>query len=287
MRDVYYDTLVKLGIIKFETHLVFIAGLPKSGTTWLEQLLWNTPGLVQLNKSFIRTYPSGHSINLKHPHYVQPNMLNCAPKNLLSFLKLHLDPHPKNIHILNELGIKTVILIRDIRDMLISRYYHVLCDQNHWDYQRLIKISSQSRLLESMKSISPNDSVPVIEYYNYWINGWLKNIRLYPDFFLLIKYEDMKLDLFSVLKRTYNFYGSQLSDSSIRKIIFTQKKRHFKELERSLSENLNLIGHEHSTFRKGIVGEWRTSYNQELKDYAKTYSGQTLIDSGYEKDLNW
>ena len=76
----------------FETHLVLIAGLPKSGTTWLEQLLGSTPGLVQLNKSFIRTYPSGHSINLKHSHYVHPDMLNCAPKNLLSFLKLPLDP---------------------------------------------------------------------------------------------------------------------------------------------------------------------------------------------------
>ena len=80
MLDVYYDYLVILDKIKFETHLVLIAGLPKSGTTWLEQLLGSTPGLVQLNKSFIRTYPSGHSINLKHSHYVHPDMLNCAPK---------------------------------------------------------------------------------------------------------------------------------------------------------------------------------------------------------------
>ena len=58
-------------------------------------------------------------------------------------------------------------------------------------------------------------------------------------------------------------------------------------MERSLAENLVVIGREQSTFRKGIVGEWRTSYNKELKDYVKTYSGQTLIDSGYEKDLNW
>ena len=51
-----------------------------------------------------------------------------------------------------------------------------------------------------------------------------------------------------------------------RKIIHTQKKRHFKDLERSLAENLVVIGREQSTFRKGIVGEWRTSYNKELKD---------------------
>ncbi len=207
--------------------------------------------------------------------------------NLLSFLKLHLDPHPDNIHILDELGIKAVVLIRDIRDMLISRYYHVIHDKNHWDYQRLIKIPSQSRLLESMKAIDPEDSVPVIEYYDYWINGWLKKIRSDPEFFLLIKYEEMKSNLFYVMKRIHNFYGSQVSDSSIRKIIHTQKERHFKDLERSLAENLIVIGREHSTFRKGIVGEWRTSYNKELKDYVKTYSGQTLIDSGYEKDLNW
>jgi hypothetical protein len=99
-------------------------------------------------------------------------------KNLLSFLKLHLDPHPENLHILDETGLKTVVLIRDTRDMLISRYYHVINDKNHWDYQRLKFFSSQSRLLESMKAIDPEGSISVIEYYNYWINGWLKNNKI-------------------------------------------------------------------------------------------------------------
>ena len=166
MKDFYNDYCVRLDLIKFERHLLFIAGLPKSGTTWLEQLFNYTPGLVQLNKSRLRKYPSIQSLNLKHSHYIHPEMLSCAPKNLLSFLKLHLDPHPENLNILEESGLKTVVLIRDIRDKLISRYYHVMNDQNHWDYERLKNISSQSRLIESMKAKDPESSMLVIEYYN-------------------------------------------------------------------------------------------------------------------------
>jgi|ETNmetMinimDraft_8_1059916.scaffolds.fasta_scaffold258854_1 hypothetical protein len=97
----------------------------------------------------------------------------------------------------------------------------------------------------------------------------------------------MKSNVFSIMKRIFNFYGSKISDSSIRKIIHTHNKIYFKYSKRSLPENLNIGGREQSTFRKGIAGEWRVLYNQELMDYVKTYSAQTLINSGYEKDINW
>ena len=65
-------------------HIFFVAGMPKSGTTWMEQLLACTPGLVQLNGSTIRNYP--RKIDLKHPHDLDLKMLECAPKEKLSFL---------------------------------------------------------------------------------------------------------------------------------------------------------------------------------------------------------
>ena len=83
------------------------------------------------------------------------------------------------------------------------------------------------------------------------------------------------------------FYGINLSDSSITKIIHKNKKVHSKVSKSSLSENLKKVGREQSTFRKGVPGEWRSKFNQELIDYVKIHSAETLINSGYEKDHNW
>ena len=97
----------------------------------------------------------------------------------------------------------------------------------------------------------------------------------------------MNSNLSFVLKSILKFYGVELSDSSIRKIIHKNKKLHSTVSKSSLSENLNKVGREQSTFRKGVTGEWRSLFNQELIDYVKIYSAETLINSGYEKDNNW
>tara|TARA_Y100000031_G_C8193047_1_gene372344 strand:+ start:393 stop:1172 length:780 start_codon:yes stop_codon:yes gene_type:complete len=259
--------------------------MPKSGTTWLCQLLALTPGMVQLNKSFIRNYPGRpNSINI---HDVDPQMLTCAPQNSLSFLKLHLNPYSRNFSILEDHNIKTVVLIRDLRDMLISRQYHVIANKSHWDNKRLMNFPPESRLLESMKGVIPELSVNVIDYFIFWVNGWIDKTVTDPNKTLLIKYEEMNSDLFFVLKKIYKFYEYYIDDAMISKIIIKQKKKHKNEKKRSLEENLKLIGRYRSTFRQGIVGQWQSEYNSETKDFVKNYAGDILIKSGYEKDLSW
>ncbi|MCP4378239.1 MAG: sulfotransferase domain-containing protein, partial [bacterium] len=187
--DIASDKLSKNGTVLCETHLIFIAGLPKSGTTWLEQLLANTRGWVQLNKSCLRSFPG--SVQLLHEHDADERMLTCAPKNKLSFLKLHLNPYPRNFSILDKLGIKTVVLIRDLRDMLISRYHHVVSQQSHWDHKRLMSIPESSRLLESMKGVRPADAISVIDYYDSWVSGWMDRLGADQTHSIAIKYEEM------------------------------------------------------------------------------------------------
>ena len=46
-------------------------------------------------------------------------------------------------------------------------------------------------------------------------------------------------------------------------------------------ENVN------SHFRKGVAGDWRNHFDDELKTRFKILYGDALIAAGYEKDLNW
>ena len=42
-----------------------------------------------------------------------------------------------------------------------------------------------------------------------------------------------------------------------------------------------------STFRKGVIGDWKNHFTEEHKQAFKEMCGRELIDLGYEKDLNW
>ena len=285
MEDMASDKLSGSGEVLFKTHLIFVAGLPKSGTTWLEQLLDNTPGMVQLNKSSLRAYPS--FIELPHLHDVDKRMLTCAPKNRLSFLKLHLNPYPRNFSILDELNIKTVILIRDLRDMLISRYHHVISQQSHWDHQRLMDMPESSRLLESMKVVGPEDTISVIDYYDSWVSGWMDRAKADDKNSITVKYEEMSAGISLVLRRIYDFYGYEITDEGIEEVITKQKAKQEIDRTRDLKTNLKQRGRATSTFRKGITGQWRELFDEPLKDFVKARAGQALIKTGYEKDLSW
>ena len=41
------------------------------------------------------------------------------------------------------------------------------------------------------------------------------------------------------------------------------------------------------TFRKGLIGDWKSHFTPEHKDAFKRVAGQLLIDLGYEKDFEW
>jgi hypothetical protein len=271
--------------VAFESNLFFIAGLPKSGTTWLEHLLDCTPGLVQLNKSILRSYP--RNIQLKNQHDLHPDMLDCVPKNKLSFLKLHLNPFPRNYVLLDDRGIKVVVIIRDLRDMLISRYHHIISEDSHWDHQRLKSTAENMQLFESMKGVSPEDSETALEYYSSWIAGWIDKAKVTPNDTIIVRYEDLKKNTFSTLKKIYDFYGYQIEDKSVHEIITQQANKHKSEQNQTLRANLLEKGRFSSTFRKGIVGEWNDCFNPQIKALVKDKAGNVLISAGYEKDFDW
>lgn len=43
----------------------------------------------------------------------------------------------------------------------------------------------------------------------------------------------------------------------------------------------------HSHFRSGVSGDWRKYANDDMKRWVKEAVGETLIEMGYEKNLNW
>jgi hypothetical protein len=271
--------------IKFGNHLFFIAGMPKSGSTWLQQLLSSNRNLVKLNSSFLRSFPI--KVKLGHPHNLNNLMFSCAPKNKFSLLKLHPHPSKSNLDILKKNNVKTVILIRDIRDVLVSDYFHSIVDKKDYKYSLLKGLSAEDALLKSVKTINAHNDISDLEYYVNWLDGWVKESEKNPLNTLIIKYEEMHANLADVLKRIYNFYEYDINIDDINSLIVKHRLKHIQDLKGDFKKNLRKKGSYISTYRNGQINTWNQFFDTMHNPYIKKRISGILIKTGYEKDNSW
>jgi len=95
-----------------------------------------------------------------------------------------------------------------------------------------------------------------------------------------ISFEALKRDPVSELKRALANIGAPVDELALAK---TAEANSFakKSGREPGTENKS------SLFRKGISGDWKNRFDEELKDMFKAFAGDFLIETGYEKDKNW
>ena len=130
--------------IKSNSNFVWCAGLPKSGTTLIEKIFENLP-YINMKYSMKRIYYPG---KLDHIHGISSPMLSNLPKKKFTFLKTHSHYSINYEKIALEKNAKIIISLRDLRNVMISRYHHVISDKTH-RHHKLIKWYSRHYYLLS------------------------------------------------------------------------------------------------------------------------------------------
>jgi hypothetical protein len=246
-------------------HVLFIAGLPKAGTTWMKNLLGAVPG-------YKVRWPYDPD-NCVYDHDVCEGVFANLPWDLYSVVKLHTRFTPANLKVIEKFGLRTVIMYRDLRDQCISRYFHVLNEPAHRHHKYYTESSKETGLSHAIEI--------TLEEYLPWIQGWLPILAKYPDRFLEVRYEDLRSSPRTVLSRVLNFYEIEHSDTLVNGIVGDSIAR----TKFNLSANLRKKGK--STARKGIIGDWRNHFTPPHVDRLKAGAGKFLIELGYEKNLEW
>ena len=245
----------------YKHKIIFVAGLPKSGTTWLQKMLGMVPG------SHVR--PVYDPSRAPFFHNVSPMVFDLMPAYSYSIIKLHTKYTDYNFKTLvNKVG-KFVVLYRDLRDMCISRYFHVLNQKDH-RHNKLYHTLSQEDSLFHCMNIVKNE-------YIDWVQGWHEKAKNNSNI-LEIRYEDLNSNVSETMKSILAFFDIPTDEDFLRKIKETQLKKAV-NLKESLAEG--------STKRKGVVGDWKNYFNEDHKNYFKKIAGGLLISLRYEKDLNW
>jgi len=206
--DIKKDFLIK----KLKPGLnVLVIGLPKSGTTMIEEIL-SEIGFVNQANSILRLFDDR---NLPHHHDLSRKMLNKVPKNKNTFLKRHSEPTITNLQIIEEYNFKTFVSIRNLIDVMISRYLHLSSDEK----QPQFKIYSKYDLLEGFRiSLIKNHrekDVP-IQIFEDWIEKW-QQILLKKKKFCLLDYDSYKKNNYMYFKKIFNFL--EIDQSQIKTIL--------------------------------------------------------------------
>lgn len=273
----------------------FIVGTPKSGTTWLQNILNGHPNvlcpgesnfnmiarfLVKMADNYNRDIINindkyiGHSNGYALFANDDVNYLFVSAIALL-FSNLHGDSKievvgTKNPDYMTAMettvdllpDLKYVHIIRDGRDVSVSAWFHNLrvnptgLKQRFSHFQNYVESIAQSWASDVQKARSFG--------------------RSYPKQYFELHYEDLHRDPELVIQRLLEFlcvdYSQRMVDQCRQSGLFEKLSKGRKRGQENRS----------SFFRKGIIGDWKNHFNQECIDTFIQYGGDLLREMGYE-----
>ncbi len=235
---------------------IFIVSYPKSGNTWVRFLIAN---LIIKEKI---------EVNFNTIHDIVPEFENTEYSKSINMNSRFFKSHSE----LNTRFSKVIYIIRDGRDAYSSFY--------NYQKNKLNEVYSFKSFLKD-KIYKENNS------WSSHIESWNNHKIWGSKNFLLIKYEELLKDTYSILKKIIDFSGLSVSEkeikSAIHKSSFNNMRRLEKEKGRKYQNKDNLA----FFTRKGVTGDWKNYFDEESVQLFKTLENNTLIKFGYEDDYQW
>lgn len=233
--------------------LMFVLGYPKSGTSWVCQLLADY---------FRLPFPQHSILPIGFPAVVHGHEL---PSNKFPI---------------------GVYVVRDGRDVMVSSYFHMRGDllaggkfNRYSEVFRSFDLNAPAEV-NLPKFIESQAAVPLCRDGN-----WGKHVTAYFQLkepgLKLLRYEDLRSEpvaAFSTLLETMTGSPADVyqAEESIGRFSFERLAG-----RRANSENTN------SYLRKGVIGDWRNHFNRESAQAFDKHFGEALIHCGYESDHSW
>ncbi|QYK47655.1 MAG: sulfotransferase domain-containing protein [Phycisphaeraceae bacterium] len=253
---------------KYTQPVLFVAGLPKSGTTWLEKMISSYPGFHEL----LIPEVAAHELATGGSHdYELPDNMFERFKDMLVLTKMHVHGSPHNADVLRRAGVRYAILFRDLRDVAVSNYFYVRNTPWHGDHPHYAGKSVEDGLLVfAERTLAP---------YAHWVRSWNKNRD--PNASVILRYEQMLADPRSSVRQVADLFDLPRDEQTIQSLV---DRFSFKNMSGGRDR-----GEQSATqfVRKGVAGDWVNHFTPRVRDAFKQRAGDFFIEFGYEKDLNW
>lgn len=247
---------------------VFVAGLPKSGTTWLEKMLGCYLGFHEVMIPEV----AAHEMRTGGSHdYDLPDDMFSRFGGALAVCKMHVHGSAHNVRLLHEAGLPYTVLFRDLRDVAVSNFFYVRNTPWHPEHPVYAGVD----ITEGLRLFATR----TIGAYADWVRSWHE--RRDPQRSLELRYEQMLADPRGTLERVADLYRLPRDEATIASILEATSFRAMSGGRDSGQDNSGAF------VRKGVAGDWKNHFDEPTKDLYKDEIGGFLIDFGYEKDTDW
>ena len=248
--------------------IVYVAGYPKSGTTWITRLFGDalncrTGGSISKedqNEIATEGLDRSWDLTIRKGHFILSDETAAEPVTKAHTIKwkaLRPEDH------------RVVFVVRDPRDIAVSAAYH-------WN----IPVDSS---LQNM-AIGTNNFRFCGSWKSY-VNEWLTRLDRLPA--VIVRYEDMLIspgEFLQMLSKMGFVFDQTRAVAAYRRQSFANRlvdvKKNGHEYPRGKDFNLKFM-------RKGIAGDWRNHFNRTMAFDAETHFSELLQTLGYESSSTW
>ncbi len=261
------DLRALTGAYSYPHKVIFIAGLPKSGTTWVQNQLARVPGY-----NIRRLHDPEGALGRGD---IGEGLFRALPAGRYSVVKTHVRYTQENFDLIRRHVPKFVVMIRDLRDMCVSRYYHVRKEPGH-RHHTLYNAESQGEGMAHCIDV-------VGEYFVPWVADWVHAAEAHPEAIRLLRYEELHAAPGPAFAGLLEFFGIQAPPELLAGMGESRMKEG-KDLGAQLQSNTWLL---RSTERKGEIGGWKQAFGDAHVAQFKKIGGALLVELGYERNLDW
>lgn len=168
---------------------------------------------------------------------------------------------------------RSFVVIRDLRDTLISLYFST--KKSHE-----IVVDRLVRLRDKMNMESEENGLLYLMHKVLPVSGRIQASWIGAPDALVLRYEDILDHEFAFFERLVDYCQINVSRERLQDIVRYNVFEAAAGRKRGV-EDLN------AHLRKGVAGDWRNYFTDRVKIEFKKQYGKLLIDTGYEKDLDW
>ena len=249
--------------------IVYVAGYPKSGTTWITRLLGDALGCrtggskpsedrleiasnTERNRRWDPVIRKGHFVLTDDPAY------SPVPRpHMISWRGLQSHEH------------KVVFVVRDPRDIAVS-------GAHHWKVSLPEFVHDMVTGCNGVRSIGP---------WNWYVNMWIERYEKFGA--IIVRYEDM----LQGPVRLQNLLSDLNFDVATKKVQEAYERQKFENRVKDIQAN----GHSYARgkafnlrfMRKGIAGDWHNHFAREEAFEAEAHFGDLLRHFNYESNPHW
>ncbi|MDJ0743097.1 MAG: sulfotransferase domain-containing protein [Xenococcaceae cyanobacterium MO_167.B27] len=231
---------------------VFLVTYPKSGTTWLAEII---RCIAQPKESDKENLIGGPVPTFDMATQEQLEAVP-SPRYMSTHLPFSLLPRS------SEHEVKYIYLARNPKDVAVS-YFH---------FSSMPFLNFDGTWEEFLQYFMKGN-IPGGSYFDHVLEWWSHQD---DENILFLKYEDLKKDLKSQVKIIAEFLGFKFSDEEAKAVV---KQCTFQAMKsnsnQDISKFVDKLFKKGSHLRKGIVGDWKNHFSDEqLEEFDKLYQSR-------------